>query len=109
MKPKFFDISQIKDPKELQRFTALNFQDLKLILGGNVSFADNFNGKFVGMTFLTANANTTITHGLNRIPNGYLRTSATTAMTLYDGSVAATSTTITLKSSATGFCNIFIF
>ena len=109
MKVTVKNISNLKDQKDVTNFSSQNFDAIIRAINGNLSIQDNMNGSILGVTFASANANTIINHGLNRIPLGYLALSASAAMDLYDGTTASTTSQITLRSSATGFVKIFIF
>lgn len=60
-----------------------------LLLGdGTVSGrAGNLSGQFLQVTFTTADTTTTIPHGLNRIPIGYLVVGRNKACVVYDSSI----------------------
>lgn len=109
MKVTVVNTSNLDSVAEIKRYNAINFQRIIDALNGKLSIEDNLNGKFIGVTFSSANANTTIKHNLNRTPTGYISVQQTAAMTLYDGTTKSTTSEITLKSSATGFSKIYIF
>jgi hypothetical protein len=75
------------------------------IINGGLSFGagvnkDNIDGAWITVPD-TGNANTNfaVTHNLNRIPVGYWVMTKDRAVDVYTGSVAATTTVITLKAS----------
>jgi len=92
-----------------QGMLAKYWQQLARIVNGNISFgdgttADNINGVFASAAVPgTPNTNFVITHNLGRIPVGYLVLGKTAAGDIYDGTVAATKTTLTLRASVASF------
>lgn len=84
----------------------------------NISFGDgtgnsedqNIDGFFVSGVFAAANADVAIQHKLGRVPVGYIVVKLNAAGIIYDGSIAATATVITLKSNTAGVtAKIFLF
>jgi hypothetical protein len=75
---------------------------------GNGSSFDNISGIWSTVTFAVANADQTITHNLGRIPVGYIVMTKNQAGDVYTGSVAATSTQITLRCTTTATVSLFI-
>jgi hypothetical protein len=91
------------------------WNNLAQLINGNVSFgdgtnADNINGAWANVvTPLAPNTDFTINHNLNRIPAGYLVMKKDRAVDVYDGSIAATTTQITLKATvASAAIRLFI-
>jgi hypothetical protein len=82
------------------------WQLLTTVINGQVSFgngvaSDNISGVWATVADTgAANTDFTITHNLGRIPVGYLVMTSSIATDIYTGSVAATKTQITLRSSA---------
>jgi hypothetical protein len=82
------------------------WQLLAQVINGNVSFGNGTASDNVSGVWATAadtglaNTDFTITHNLGRIPVGYLIMTSNIATDIYTGSVAATTTQITLRSSA---------
>jgi hypothetical protein len=110
--------SEVRDPKtrtvpswniQLAKFARMMltlWQNLAFVLKGQIGFGDgtnldNING-FWAIVPDTGPANTdfTITHNMGRIPVGYITMTASIATDIYTGSVSATKTQITLRSSA---------
>ena len=101
-------IAQVK-PEEVQRFVDLFCQDVTRVVNGNLDFATNFNAKALSVNFSAANTDVAVAHGLGRVVVGYVQTGASAAMSLYDGSKASTSSTLYLRSSATGTARILVY
>ena len=94
------------------------------IINGNLSFGNaptttntaykslhqNLDGVWIQVVTGTANVDMTITHSLNRFPQGYLIFDKSAACDMYTGSVAATKTQITLRPTVSGVTlQLFIF
>jgi len=92
------------------------WEQMARIVNGGLAFGDGINGiqdNIDGMwinvaTPGAANTNFTVTHNLGRIPTGYIVMRKDATCDIYDGSVAATVTQLTLKSTATGV-NVRLF
>lgn len=102
------DIQQVK-PDEVARFTDLAFQDIVSTLNGNLDFQTNFNCKILSVTFSAANTQVAISHGLGRIPAGYLQISSSVAASVYNGDSSSSSSVLYLKSSAPATVGLIVF
>jgi hypothetical protein len=104
--------------KALDDFTRMLFslwQGLALLINGNITFGDgtiidNINGTWFNITAPVApNTDFTLNHNLNRIPAGYLVMEKDRACDVYTGSVAPTTTQITLRATvASAVLRIFV-
>lgn len=107
------DILNIKTIQDLTRFLSNAFRDIQQAVNGNITFSENFRGTFVSVNFTAANTNTFLTHGLGYTPSGYIVTTASAAMSVYDGNQTAAPFDSTqvffLRSSAIGTVTIFLF
>src|ERR1700732_2804493 len=95
-------------PSMLARFAQAvlkAWQLMSIVVNGQISFgngtsSDNISGNWASVPDTgLANTDFTVTHNLGRIPVGYLTMIASIATDIYTGSVLATKTTITLRSS----------
>ncbi len=102
------DMTQVK-PEELARYIDLFFQEVVRTVNGKLDFATNINCKLLSMTFSAANADTTVSHGLGRVPAGYIVTSASAATSVYDGSISNTSSDLTLRASVAATVGLLVF
>lgn len=116
------DYTQVR-PEQPQGFFERIFQMLNkawgrlaVLINGHISFgdgtnADNIDGVWSSVTTPgVANTDFTVTHNLGRIPAGYQLMSSDVATTIYTGSVAPTTTQITLRSTAANaHIKLFIF
>jgi hypothetical protein len=70
--------------------------------GTGSSEDQNVDAYFVTGTFPVANTDVTIAHKLGRVPVGYIVVKLSVATIIYDGSIVATDSAITLKSNTAG-------
>jgi len=82
------------------------WQRVAKLLNGGISFgdgtqSDNVDGVWINaITPGVANTDFTVTHNLGRVPAGYIVKSKSAACDIYDGSVAASETQLTLRATA---------
>jgi hypothetical protein len=105
MRPQSTALGNIRDPKNLSRWT----ERLARVLSRNVSFGATMKNtesdinldiwKASGVSPGAANTNFTINHSLNRIPITIVGQDTDNGGVLYRGSVAWTKTQVTLKCS----------
>lgn len=79
------------------------------ILNGHIGFIDNCNTAIMKINFVSANTTQAFTHGLNRIPNGYILVGAGAATQIYDGTQANTTQTLYLQSTVATSVKILVF
>jgi hypothetical protein len=97
------------EAEEIPRILTLFADQVVQIVNGGLEFSANFNAKTVSITFASANTDTSVGHGLGRTPAGYLVTSRSANMVIYDGSVANNTSTLILRSSAPGTASVLVF
>lgn len=91
------------------------WQRLITIINGQIGFgngviSDNIDGAWANATTGAPNTDFTLVHNLGRLPVGYLLVMSDVATVIYNGSVPATTTDITLKASgAATTIRVFIF
>ena len=103
------DISQQNEWDDAKRFVSISFERIQDLFSNNITFGDNFNGQIVSAVFATANAEVTIAHTLNRVPTGFIPVLPSVAMSVYNGSTPWTASSVYLKSTVAGNCNILVF
>lgn len=95
-------------PIELKRFAFMLrklYEQLARVFNGSIGFgdgthSDNISGAWAAVADTGgANTNFTVTHNLGRLPVGYILMKADRAVSIYTGSVAATTTQLTLKAN----------
>lgn len=91
------------------------YQNLVGVINGQVGFGDgtnldNINGSWVNaVTPVAPNTDFTINHNMQRIPSGYWVMQKDRAVDIYTGSIAATSTQLTLRATvASAAIRLFI-
>ena len=102
-------IDKIQEPKDQMRFISIFFDQIKMLINNGLQFADNFDSKILTLTFSAASTDTSLTHGLGRVPTGYVILKRSASMTVYDGSAAWTSNLIYLRASAAGSVTVLVF
>lgn len=104
--------------KEVPRYVSMYCEQVTTALTKGLTISDNFqsaplftelNGVLLTCVFQSANTDGNYTHNLGRVPVGYIQCGSTVAMSIYDGTIAWTTSTITLESSAAGTARIFVF
>jgi len=120
--PEQLDVSNSGDPQDytslIDRFrqaTKKYVERLANILNGQISFGngtalDNMQGRWINVvTPVAPDTDFTITHSLGRIPVGFITIRADKAGVVYYGTIAATTTDLTLKcSTASTTIRIFV-
>lgn len=101
-------IQQATD-QDRPRVIELAFQDIVRALTNGLSFSDNLDVKFVNITFTATDADTSVQHGLGRVPSGYFVIGSTCKSAPYNGTAANTKSLLTLKCSNLGTANLIIF
>jgi hypothetical protein len=88
---------------------------VSLVINGHIGFgdgskSDNIDGVWVSIsTPGSINTDFTVTHNLGRVPVGYLAMTKSAACDLYNGSIAWTSTQMTLRATTAGVTiNLFV-
>lgn len=108
MKMSSLDISNVKTFEDLTKFSSLLFSQISGAINNGLNFSDNFQARTLTANFTAANEDLGISHGLKRVPAGYIVVGANAALSVYDGS-SSDADIINLKSSAVGVARILIF
>lgn len=103
-----WNIENLKDlPIQMKQLSEL-LKDFYTILTNGFTFGDNFKGTIVDFEFTSANAQSSISHGLNFIPKYYVVIKSNAALSVYN-TKAPDASNIYLFSTATGKVSILIF
>lgn len=94
---------------DLPRFLTLFGEQVARILNNGLDFETNFNSKLVSLTFSSANVDTSVAHGLGRVPSGYIIIGLSADLTVYDGIGTNTTTNLFLRASATGTARLLVY
>lgn len=112
-------MSTIPSSFTLQEFKPYEWNNelkqIKFVVNGRIAFGNidgvdrNMDGEMHQVTFTLANTNQTISHLLRNVPTGYLTLRSSNGGVVYDGTVAFTDTTVTLRSTtANNVVTLFI-
>jgi hypothetical protein len=101
--------TNVEDWIELKRFTSIALDDILSVLNGNIGFTDNCLTTLVSVTIGTANKDVEVRHNLGFTPNGYIVAGLTKNMVIFDGTQAATKTTLYVQGSASGVARLLVF
>lgn len=102
------NFEKVKD-EELARFVEIYCDDVTAVVNGGLDFQTNFNAKIVSAVFSSANTTVGVSHGLGRVPSGYIVVGLSAAMTVFNGSGSNTTSVIYLQASAAGSASLLIF
>jgi len=97
---KLSNLTTIKDPQEFMRHGSQAIGAAVDTINGGLEFDSNLNTSSVSVTFTAANTDTMVTHGLGKVPVGYLKSKASANCNIFDGTKSATDTVIYLQSTA---------
>jgi hypothetical protein len=103
------DFSHLKDEAELKKYLDMFGQNVVSVVNGKLDFQTNFNAKLISITFTAALSDTQVLHGLGRSPSGYIVTGLSAQMIVSDGTVANTTSVLTLQSSAAGTAKLLVY
>lgn len=103
-----FSFDQVK-PEEMPRYLTLFGDQVVRTVNGGLDFQTNFNGTVVSLTFSATNTDTSVAHGLGRVPTGYLIIGRTANMGIYNGAASNTATNLILRSSSVGTASVLVF
>ena len=96
-------------PEELAKFLTLFSQDVVAQVNGKLDFQTNFNCKLISVTFSAANTNVSASHGLGRIPAGYIVTSSSASANVFNGTSGHTTSVINLQASAAATVGLLVY
>ena len=102
-------ISNLTTVDEIQRYTAISLGSIINVINGNLTFGENLSGSFNSATFTGAGQEQGISHGLKRVPQGYIVVGRSTGITIYNGENANTVSTLYLRSTGVGTISVFVF
>ena len=103
------DLGKLKDIESLVRYIAPLLQELVKTINGKIEFDTNMKTQLVDVSFVTANADTEIDHGLAKTDVSYIVVSKSATCDVYDGAVAASESRLFLKSTAIADVKLLLF
>lgn len=102
------DFDRVADD-QLKKFLSKFGDQLLTVINGGLDFQSNFSCKLLSVTFSAANTNTSVSHGLGRVPTGYIPYQKSASLNVYDGTSANSASTLNLRASATGTVGLIVF
>jgi hypothetical protein len=103
------EIKAVDSIDDLKRFISQVMNQITTIFNNRITFADNFDGKSVSVSFTQSGVDTAVVHGLGRAAIGYFIINASAPMSLYNGSIASNDSILFLRSNNTGSATIMVF
>lgn len=104
-----FDISNLGAVEDLGRYVSQITKQLVDLVNGKISLTENADTDIISVTFNATNQDVITSHSLRRIPTGYIPINLTSAMIVYNGSLANTDALTYLRSSAVGTAKLLLF
>lgn len=101
------NIDRVSEDKR-PRYIAIALNDIRSVVNGGLSFADNFSAQTLILNFSGA-VNVLFSHNLKRVPVGYLITRLTSPAIIYDGTSPGTDEFFSLRSSAACVATVLLF
>lgn len=95
--------------EDLKRFVNNFIGDVFGTVNGGLEFKSNLWTDIQDVSFVAANTETQVAHGLQKVPTGYMLCGSNVSTTLYDGTSSWTKTHLYLKSSAIANVKVLIF
>lgn len=96
------NVSNLKSVEELGRYTQIAFDDLDGVVNGGIQFGQNINANQLDVTFITANSDTVVQHGLGKLPTGFFVVGNNSASIIYNSPTASTSDVLYLRCNVAG-------
>lgn len=103
------DLANTEGLEGLRRFTAQAIKEIVDLLNGRIGLTDNCQTSLLSVVFLGATTDQGTMHSLGRIPTGYIVTSKTANIQIYNGTTTNTDTTLYLASSGAGTISVLLF
>lgn len=103
------NLSNLKTLDDVIRYMSIFTQDLFDSFNGKVEFDVNLYTRTLDFDFTSANTDVTVSHGLSKVPNGYILVKSNAATSIYDGSKSADNKQITLKASVVATTKVVVF
>lgn len=95
--------------EDLRRYCSDSITQIITVLNGRVSVTENLETSLVSATFIAASSTITITHTLQKIPDGYIVVGKSANFVVFDGNKTNTDAVIYLQASAAGTARVLVF
>jgi hypothetical protein len=93
------DVGNVESIENLRRYLQQTLSLIVETINGNLELNDNIKLKIVEINFVESNVDTSIAHGLNKIPTGFIQIGSNVASIVYSGVRPADSQFLYLKSN----------
>lgn len=103
------ETSNLDSTEQIIRYVSIIKDQIYQIVNGKIEFDLNIWSSTVDVTFTAANTEVAVSHGLGRVPTGYILVKSSAATALYDGTTTNTASTIYLKASVAATVKIIVF
>lgn len=103
------DLSNLDDPKEFMKHGSIVVKDAVDQINGGLEFDKNLNTETVTIKFLTANVDVAVPHSRGRTGLKYFPVKKSVDCSIYDGSNAATTKIIYLRSTQPATVSVVLF
>lgn len=104
-----FNVANQEPDEDFVRFVSQVFTLINTILNGEVGLVDNCKTSLLTVTFVNANVQQAIPHGLGKLPNGYITVGSHGNGIVSDGSGSATAQYMYLQCSTAEKKKLLIF
>lgn len=105
----YWNIENSSSPEEQVRDTTRALKEYYDALNNGITIKDNLKGAILNVTFVSANTDTQVRHGLDFAPSNYICCGKDSSFHIYDGTKGSDKVFFYLRASATGSARIFIF
>lgn len=102
-------VDRSDDPAQQVKFTSLVLEEVANLLNNGLTFTDNFDAKFLSVTFSAAATNQAIAHGLGRAPSGYVILRKSANVSVWDGTNNFSATYLYLAADAAGTITVMVY
>lgn len=109
MKLQLPEISQIETLTDFKRFVSIITSSIQSVINGNLSLGDNMSLQFITVEFNASGTQVVSSHGLKRVPAGYIAVGMSAPCIVYDGSTTNTTDQIYLKANAASIVRLLIY
>jgi predicted RNA-binding protein with EMAP domain len=101
-------VTNVEDWNELRRFVTQMIDSIIDTVNGKLDFQENIVSSIHSVVFPSANTQIEVSHGLGKIPTGYILVKASAAMSIYDGTSSNTDNKLYIKSTAQGSATVIV-
>ncbi len=108
MKISVQDVSSVESWEDLRRWAAQMFKDIGKAFNGQITFGDNIQSSRATAVFPGSGADVRVSHGLGRVPSGYIVISSSANITVFNGATANTESELYVQASGAGSATLLV-